>query len=286
MSGSSEEKSLLTRLEQIDPKYIYAIQIIALSIILIRPIGMPVQVADVTQMAFNSVEKIQPGEIVLFGNEISARGYPEDGPIAEGFLNHLFAKGAKVIIVTIEEAEGVQNFELRIRDAIDFKGAVQYEDWVHLGFVTGGGEIAAASLAEDIHSVFPTDYEGKSLSQIPLMQNVKDINDIDWLVTVAGSPTRSYLRQIQSPYGINMIGGCGGVMAGEFLPFVGPDQIQGLVVALSGAAQYESLLVKAGLGNFGAGTKAMDAMSIGYLIVMIAIIVGNIAYAIRKSGGQ
>jgi hypothetical protein len=286
MSGSSEEKSLLTRLEQIDPKYLYAIQIIALSIILIRPIGMPVQVADVTQMAFNSVDSIQPGDIVVFGNEISARGYPEDGPIAEAFLNHLFAKGAKVIILTIEEAEGVQNYELRIRDAIDFKDAVQYEDWVHLGFVTGGGEIAAASFAEDIHSVFPTDYENKPISQIPMMQNVKDINDVDWLVVVAGSPTRSYLRQIQSPYGTNMVSGCGGVMAGEFLPFVGPDQIQGLVVSLSGAAQYESLLVKAGLGSLGGGTKSLDAMSIGYLIVMIAIIIGNIAYAIRRSGGQ
>jgi hypothetical protein len=282
----SEKPSLLTRLEQIDPKYIYAIQIIALSIILVRPIGMPVQVADITQMAYDAIDQIQPGDVVLFGNEISARGYPEDGPIAEAFLNHLFALGAKVIIVTIEEAEGVQNYELRIKDALDFKGAVQYEDCVHLGFVTGGGEIAAASLAEDIHAVLPTDYEGKPLSQIPLMQNVKDINDIDHLVTVAGSPTRSYLRQIQTPYRINMVGGCGAVMAGEFLPFVNPSQMQGLVVGLSGAAQYEALLVKSGLGKFGAGTVSMDAMSIGYLIVMIAIIVGNIAYAIRRSGGQ
>lgn len=288
MFGKEEEEGgLMHRLETLDPRIIYAIQIIILSAVLINPIGMPMPIAAITQQAFDAVDAIPPGSTVLLGNEVSARGFPDDGPIAIAFLNHLFAKDLKIVIVTIEEGEGTMNFELKMVPRVDFRDEKYGEDWVHLGFVTGGGEISAAAMADSFHDVFPIDHRGNPVESLPLMQEVHDINDIDFMVVIAGSPMRSYLRQINSAYGTPLTGGCGGVMAGEFLPFVNPAQLQGLVVGMGGAAQYEKLLVTAGLGQYGLATVGMDAQSMGYLIVIIAIIIGNVAFAISKlTGGK
>lgn len=285
MSKESQKKDFWYKLETIDSKVLYIMLLVPMTAVLVMPIGLPMRIAPFTQTAFDELQALPTGSIVLFGNEISARDFPEEGPIAIALLNHLFHKHVKLVIVTIEEGEGPMNFELRMKDRINMEGARYGEDWVHLGFVTGGGEIAGSAIATDIHAVFRRDYRGNAIDSLPLMEKVHSIKDINYVVVAAGSPLRSYLRQINSAYGTPMVAGTGAMMFGEFRSFLNPKQLRGLVVSLPGAAQYEKLMVAQGWGKYGMGTRAMDSMSMGYLVIIVAVVIGNIAYFGRKIKG-
>ena len=57
------------------------------------------------------------------------------------------------------------------------------------------------------------------------------------------------------------------------LPYLQSGDLVGLLAGMSGAAQYEVLVDRPGLGLGG-----MDAQSISHLVIIALILIGNIAY--------
>jgi hypothetical protein len=61
------------------------------------------------------------------------------------------------------------------------------------------------------------------------------------------------------------------------MPFVQAGQVKGLLQGLRGAAEYELLSGSAGIAAAG-----MDAQSLGHLLIIGSILVGNVAYFMSK----
>jgi len=66
-------------------------------------------------------------------------------------------------------------------------------------------------------------------------------------------------------------------MATSFYPFLSSGQMVGLLGGLKGAAEYEMLLKKPGMGQ-----KGMDAQSVSHLVIVLMIVWGNVGYFLKR----
>jgi hypothetical protein len=80
-----------------------------------------------------------------------------------------------------------------------------------------------------------------------------------------------------------MVGACTAVSTPEYTPYYNAGQLLGLVGGMSKAAEYEVLVGKAGTA-----AKGTDVLNFGHLVVIAAILLGNVVYFVgrrRRAGG-
>ena len=133
-------------------------------------------------------------------------------------------------------------------------------------------------MGEDISAVFPTDYRGRSLSEIPAMKGIKNYKDIALLVVFgAGSSPEWWVIYAGTKYDQTIAVGCTAVSAVGYYPFLDTKQIIGLMGGMKGAAEYEQLVRKPGLGVAG-----MVAQSTVHIMVVIFIGFANVVFFLEK----
>jgi hypothetical protein len=134
-------------------------------------------------------------------------------------------------------------------------------------------------MGEEIKRVFPQDYTNNPLEQIPMMKNIRNYDDVDLIISVAdGDMPISWVDYAVSRYHKKVACATTAVMATSFYPFLSSGQMIGLVGGLKGAAEYEILIKKPGMGQ-----RGMDAQSVCHLVIILLVIVGNISYFLKKS---
>jgi hypothetical protein len=261
------------KLLALDRRIIYIVLFIGLCFPLINPLGIPIKVGTTTQAMYDIVEDLPSGSIIMLSVDFGPTAAADVNPQLVTAMNHIIKKGHKAIILGFWE-QGVPFGEVVLNMALD-AGYKYGEDIVHLGYVAGG-EGAIRAMSQDIKGTFPVDYQGKPSSSFALLKNVNDIKDVDAILEYAGGDPglNAFIRQIveENP-GINYACGVVTVSFPGSLPFFQSGQVKGLLQGLRGAAEYEILV-----GIPGAGASLMDAQSIGHLVIIGFILIGNIAY--------
>ena len=273
--------SWASKLANIDRRVFYWILFIALMVPFLRPIGFPITIAENTRDLYEGItgDNVEPGDvwIINFGYGVSA--WSECHPGVTVVTKALFREGAKLIFLGPNyDVELTYNHLLETAKE-DFAQKVYGEDYVFLGYITGG-ESAIAQLASNIRDVFPTDHYGTPLDEIPMMKNVNSWQDISGVISSdTGDWGDYFLRQWQEPYGvplaeigIAMLGsvGMGYWKAGNYF---------GLSVGSRGGAELERLI-----GEPGDATIVMDSISVSHLLIVIAVILANVGMLAEKGG--
>lgn len=214
--------------------------------------------------------------------EFIAGNWAEEGPIAVAMTQHVFSiPDTKIIMLAMGREQGPLLVERAIT-YIDTHGKEYGKDYVNLGFFAGA-EAAMASFASDIPGLVKNDYYGTPMEQLPAMDGLNDLNDVDLFICLwTGTPGwEEYLRQWYTPYEIPVVGGTLGIVGPGAQPYVEAGQLKGLVVGLRGGGEYEKLV-----GKPGEATSGLDAISTSHLLVIIFVVLGNIGYfATRGKGG-
>lgn len=73
---------LLRRLGETDNRVLYVLLVLVLLIPMVKPLGLPLQVSDATRNTFNIVEKLKPGDTVIFDFGYYVDGGPDVQPNA------------------------------------------------------------------------------------------------------------------------------------------------------------------------------------------------------------
>ncbi len=144
---------------------------------------------------------------------------------------------------------------------------------MYLGFQPG---IAAVVLGMgiDIRNVFPEDAYGTPLTDIPMLDGIKNYDQIPLLITLASSGViEAWVIYAHQPYDAQIGAGVTAVMATDYYPFLDTGQLVGLLGGMRGAAEYE-VLIK----HEDAGVRGMDSQSVIHVLIIVLIVVGNIAY--------
>lgn len=272
----------LGRLANIDRRVFYWILFVALMVPFLNPIGFPITISPNTQDLYDGVTGDEVGEgevwILNFGYGVSA--WSECHPAVTVCTKALFREGAKIIITgTHYDVELTYN---KLRDTVpDFAEKEYGVDYVFAGYMTGG-ESVVAQLGSDISSVFPQDHFGTPYDEIPMLEGIVDHADIDGVLTSdTGDYGGHFMTQWQSAYGTKLAE-IGIAMNGSTdLPRWQAGNFFGVSVGSRGGAELEQLI-----GELGEATVAMDSISVSHLLLILAIIIGNIGVITEKLGGK
>ena len=220
--------------------------------------------------------------VVLICFDFDAGCDAEMTPQVATILRHCFSRGVKVLINTggnvMSQPLAQQTINKAAKDGsrIDppYPTMESGVDYVFLGFRPNAFQLYL-QMGESIISAYETDYSGKDLSTMPIMEHIRDFRAIDCVVTVSayvGAP-ETWITVGNAKFGKKVILGGGAIGASDYYPFLQSGQICGLLPGLRGAAEYESALKCPDIGS-----KRMWSQLYTHAFAIFLIILGNIEY--------
>jgi len=192
-------------------------------------------------------------------------------------IRHAFSKNLKVLAIAIWP-DGAQ-LSRAILDRLGKEYNKEYgKDYVNLGYKSGGS-VVLLGIGGGFSTYFPTDIDGRPLSELPLMSKVKDYSNIAIVLSFsAGFPgLKEYVLTVNSQFNTKVAGACTAVSAPEMYTFLNSGQLVGLMGGLKGAAEYEALIKLNGMAR-----KGMDAQSVVHILIILFILFANVVYFIDK----
>ncbi len=281
-------KNILIKLGQIDRRFIFLLIGLSVLIPLLKPgwVNIPIKTTSNSKIVFDELNNLKAGDKVLVSFEYGASTKPEIHPMSVAVLQHLFANGVKVYTVPLWP-EGLMMAKFALEEVLS-SNLFQVEE--HIDYVSlpykAGGEIIIRGIATDMRSIFTQDVNNILLKDIPMMNNVNNITDFDFVFDLsAGVPGNAEWVQFAcDEYNIPLSSGCTSIMVTDAIPYVESGQIRGILAGMPGAAEYEQMVFKY-LNESknipvapGKATSRMSAQSIAHLLMVIFILFGNISY--------
>ena len=282
-------KKIFILLGSLDRRIIFLIVGLSVLIPLLKPewVDLPIRPTPESQIVFDEINKLNAGDKILLSFEYGPSTKPEIHPMAIAILKHLYAKNIQVYGFALWPDGNFMSTEAfsEVSDDYDKKYGV---DYVNLGYKPGG-EAVIKGIASDIRTLYPVDLQGTSINDIPMMKDVVNIEDFDFVFSLsAGFPgSKEWVQYACDPKNIPLSTGCTSIQVTDIMPYVENDQIRGILAGMPGAAEYESL-VEAELqkmeiaGKPGEASGMMAAQSIAHVVIVLFIIFGNISYFITR----
>ena len=255
---------------------IFVLIALSVAIPLVIKLGLPNDVTREVRQVYDEIDQLDSGSVVMISFDHEASSLPEVKPMAVAILRHCFSKDLRVIGLALL-AEGTA-----IGDGILREVAKEYDkeygkDYLFLGF-RPQYQAAILGMGEDIKRVFPQDYKNISLEQISMMKDIKNYQDVSLIISVADGDMPAYwVDYAVSRYHKKVTTAVTAVMATSFYPFLASGQIVGLLGGLKGAAEYEILIERPGMGQ-----RGMDAQSVSHLVIILLVLLGNAGYFLRR----
>lgn len=137
---------------------------------------LPLTVSSYTHDFNNHIEALSPGDIVFWGNTFEVP--PVDSrDFWRSLMLSIAEKDLRLVLLNYKEGgQASLEYLIKYSNLEARTGWVYGEDYVMLPFLAGE-ESAMAASAEDLFSAFSTDAFDTSLSAIPIMSEVKSMND-------------------------------------------------------------------------------------------------------------
>ena len=277
-------------LGSLDRRIIFLIVGLSVLIPLLKPewINIPIRPRPESQIVFDELNKLNEGDKVLLSFEYGPSTKPEIHPMSIAILKHLYAKNIQVYGFALWPDGNFMSTEVFSEVSDDF-GKKYGIDYVNLGYKPGN-EAVVKGIAADIRALYTVDLKGTPISDIPMMNDVINIEDFDFVFSLsAGYPgSKEWVQYATDPKNIPMSTGGTSIQVTDLLPYVQNGQIRGILAGMPGAAEYESL-VEAELQKMditvkpGKATGMMAAQSIAHVVIVLFIIFGNITYFITRN---
>ena len=269
--------NVLLKFSKMDRRWIFLIIGLSVLLPLFFPIGLPIRATGTTQRVYDSFDSLEPNSKVLLSCEYGPSTKPEIHPMVIAVLHQLFRDNHKVY-VTCLWPDGQFLASEALREVAGDYGKVYGEDYVILGY-RPGSEAVIKGMVRDLRAIFSTDVKNTKVEEIPMMEGVYKFEDFDFLFSAsAGFPgSLEWMQYATDNTDVKMSTGTTSIMVNDIMPFVVSNQIQGILAGMPGAAEYEKLV-----GKKGVGTSGMDAQSFAHLVIVFFIVFGNIGYFIER----
>ncbi|MBT4504635.1 MAG: hypothetical protein HOC74_43315 [Gemmatimonadetes bacterium] len=280
-------------LRNLDRRWIFLLMLLAVAIPILLQSQFPEKPTGLAKAVFDEIEQLEEGDRVLLAFDFDPASAGELGPMATIFSYHCAKKKLKMYYMALWPV-GPQMIDDSINNVIkkEFPEMVYGEDYVNLGFKSGGEGVIKVILT-DIRKLFTTDGYGTQIDEIPMMQGVENIRQMDLIANVsAGSAgTKEWVQYAITPYpdDLRIVAGCTGVQAPLLYPYI-PNQLPGLLGAIKGAAEYEELVVSTYgdsdlPGIYSEARRRMGPQLIAHMLMIALIVVGNIIYFMERKKG-
>jgi len=271
-------------ISNLDRRWVFLLVLVVVTIPFFIPLELPIEITPAVQQIYDEVEVIaeKPNpKPILISADFGPEAIPELYPMLLAFLKHCFERKVPVILMTLHPA-GPGIVEEALSTVAEQYHAKNGKDYVYLGFGVGSA-IMMLQIGEDIKEGFPNDYYGEDVNDLPLLDNVKNYDDMSFVFTLAGSGLyESWIIYAKSKFNATIAAGVTGTMATDAYPFLQSGQLLGLIGGLKGAAEYETLI-----DQKDAAYRGMDSQSAVHILIIILVILGNIAsFVLKEKKGE
>ncbi|MBC8214089.1 MAG: hypothetical protein ISR90_01695 [Candidatus Marinimicrobia bacterium] len=277
---------LFIKLGSVDRRIIFVLIAVSVTVPLIVSVDKDVRITANSQAVFDTVQELPVNSKVLISFEYGPSTKPEIHPMSLGLVEHIFRNGHKICATALWPDGNFMSTETfnTIAPKLNKKYGI---DYVNLGYKPGA-EAVIKGIASDIATLYTKDLKDNVLGAIPMMKDIKNINDFDLVISLsAGFPgTMEWVQFACDPNDIPMCSGCTSVQVTEVLPYIENGQVNGVLAGMPGAAEYEQLIREEFTDmdrSSAMALKGMPAQSIAHIVIVLAIALGNITYFIQKN---
>ena len=189
---------MFEKLMNMNRQTIFVLVALAVIIPMLLHIRLPLTVSEPTQKLYDYIDALPPGSTIMISFDYGPSSFAEPEPMAEAVMKHCFDKGIRVIGVTLD-SQAVTLADKVMQKVATEKGAVDGTDYVLLGYRPGAVQVIVGMGAE-IANIFESDYTGKPLAEIPMMQDITNYDQIDLLLDLgcwSHGGILDYLRQYE-----------------------------------------------------------------------------------------
>lgn len=277
-------------LQNLDRRWIFLLMLLAVAVPILVNLHFPETTTDLSKAVFEEIEKLKPGDKILVSFDFDPGSEAELGPMATSIVHQCCEKKLKIYFMDLWPV-GNSLIEESIRKVIlsDFPSMVYGQDYVNLGYKSGYEGVIKV-IVTDLRGLYTTDSRGTGIDQIPMCQGITNIQSMKLIVSIsAGYPgTKEWIQYAVSPYPdkLRIVSGCTGVQAPQLFPYI-PGQLPGLLVAIKGAAEYETLVNDKYSGphpdpKYREANRRMGPQLVAHLLMIALIIAGNILYFMQR----
>ncbi len=272
-------------LSGIDRRVVFAFIAVVVIVPFFFPLNITGKLTPAAQQVFDAVEEIEPNsQPLLISIDFDPQSMPELYPMLLAVLRHAFARDVKVCMMALW-VTGVGLGEEGLNTIAPEYGKEYGKDYVYLGWKPGFAAVVLG-MGKSIPETFPTDHYGTPLESIPVMQGVRNFNDIPFAISLsAGDPgaLTLWIPYVQSRFGQKLGTGMTAVSAADAYPYLQSGQLTGLLGGMKGAAEYEQMITDAGYSDAAkTATQAMDSQSMAHLAIILLIVIGNVGFLLMR----
>lgn len=277
-------------LNNLDRRILYLLLAIVIAIPLVFPAISktlpPPAITGPTRSFHQTVEDVaknpaSQNKIVILSCNFGAGTLAENLSQCEAVVRHLMMRKLKFAIFCFNDPQG-RALGQQVVDKLSKEYDYQYgRDYVNFGYRPAGAAIALLKTAvNDLPGALGKDSKGTPIGDVPCMKNVKSVNDVSLIIELAAANTieawvgffqRAGNKPIPTLYCPTS------VMATEAMPMLDTGQLQGMLVGLKGASEYELLLETAGFAS-----AASASLSLSHVLIILLILLGNIGMFLEK----
>ena len=284
--------SPLARLNNLDRRWIFLAMGLSIAIPILLKLRFPEYPGPMARATFNAVEAVPEGSTVLLSFDYDPASAAELQPMASALVHHCAARKLKLVFMALWPLGKKQADDTIDRVLKEFHPGYQYgTDYVQLGFQSGN-EGVIKLMATNVPEQYKTDASGTALTALPLVAGIKNLSTFKLVASVsAGYPGAKEWVQYGNgamPEAFSIVGGSTGVQVSQLLPYY-PKQMEGMLVAVKGAAEYEMLVEQkypvAKPEVIGQGRVRMGPQLVAHLLMIALIVLGNLAMIAGRSRG-
>jgi hypothetical protein len=271
---------VLVRAQYVDRRILYLLLalVIAAPIVVKVPVPPP-QIQPETHRFYETIEAFaadpkRRDKLVILSANYGSGTMAENQTQITVVMRHLMKHRLKFAIFAYSTAQGREQGQLAA-DALSAQYDYVYgRDYVNWGFrPLDAVEALLKAAVRDVPGTFGNDARQTPLAEVPVMQGINTVNDIGMIIEVASSNTLPQWIQYFQRTGDEPIPTLycpTSVMGPEAFPFLRSGQIQGMLLGLKGAIEYEYLT-----GMPGFGTQVSAPLSYSHGLIILMVILGN-----------
>ncbi len=270
---------MFERLNNLDVRVLYLIMAVMVTFPLLSPLGLPVPIAEQTRASHEAIEtNVKAGDLVLFGIDFIPSQEAEMWPQVIAVGDQLVKRGARIVMLNM--IVGGTRYEDMYEQILVSEYGYEYGvDLLSLPY-SAGREAAFQSLVADFKGLYQVDLHDRPLTDFPIWNDIKDIKSFKMYVELADAPDW-WLRPMRTASDLLLWNGTVASGASTMAPLYQSGQLCGLIMGMSGGAEYEILVGKPGMA-----AAAMDGQSLGHALIILFVILGNIGYTVTKRKKQ
>ncbi|MCA8982182.1 MAG: hypothetical protein KDA76_00350 [Planctomycetaceae bacterium] len=282
--------NIVDRLARLDRRWIFLLMLAAVAIPILFELQFDETPTQQARAVFDEIERLNPGDPVLLAFDYDPASEGELSPMASSFVLHCASRKLKMYFLSLFPV-GPQMIEENIQKVIlpDFPELVYGEDYVNLGYKPGYEGVVKVIMT-DLRQLYTTDSRGTNIDQIPMCQGIDNVQDMKLIVNVsAGYPgVKEWVQYAVTPFPdkVKMVAGVTGVQAPFIYPYI-PRQLRGMLGAIKGAAEYETLVTSTYIEGtpreiYQEGVRRMGPQSVAHLLMIGLILAGNSLFLLQK----